>query len=126
MRCEVVAVGTGLPLGQIVDTNSSRLGEQPALAGIDSRFQTRIGDHHAHITARDAEAAAALLAGEEARLRSCLGDLVFATDGDTIRTSASPPRKARAPSRYASPGSACAREYAVISLLDLLRLGPGG
>ena len=35
MRCEVVAVGTELLLGQIVDTNSSWMGEQLALAGID-------------------------------------------------------------------------------------------
>ncbi len=33
MRCEVVAVGTELLLGQIVDTNSSWIGEQLALAG---------------------------------------------------------------------------------------------
>ena len=35
MRCEVVAVGTELLLGQIVDTNSSWIGEQLALIGID-------------------------------------------------------------------------------------------
>jgi nicotinamide-nucleotide amidase len=45
MRCEVVAVGTELLLGQIVDTNSSWIGEQLALAGIDSHFQTRVGDN---------------------------------------------------------------------------------
>ena len=32
MRCEVVAVGTGLLLGQGVDTSSPRLGEPRALA----------------------------------------------------------------------------------------------
>ena len=97
MRCEVVAVGTELLLGQIVDTNSSWLGEQLALAGIDSHFQARLGDHHARITARaaDAEAAAALLAGEEARLRSCPGDLVFATDGDTMESTVVAMRAAR-------------------------------
>ena len=36
MRCEIVAVGTELLLGQIVDTNSSWMGERLALAGIDS------------------------------------------------------------------------------------------
>ena len=35
MRVEVLAVGTELLLGQIVDTNSAWLGEQLALAGID-------------------------------------------------------------------------------------------
>ena len=45
MRCEVGAVGTELLLGQIVDTNSSWIGEQLALAGIDSHFQTKVGDN---------------------------------------------------------------------------------
>ena len=46
MRCEVIAVGTELLLGQIVDTNSAWMGEQLALAGIDSHFQTKVGDNH--------------------------------------------------------------------------------
>ena len=45
MRCEVVAVGTELLLGPIVDTNSSWIGEQLALAGIDSHFQVKVGDN---------------------------------------------------------------------------------
>ena len=45
MRCEVVAIGTELLLGQIVDTNSSWIGEQLALIGIDSHFQTKVGDN---------------------------------------------------------------------------------
>ena len=45
MRCEVVAVGTELLLGQIVDTNSSWMGERLALAGIDSHYQTKVGDN---------------------------------------------------------------------------------
>ncbi len=45
MNCEVVAVGTELLLGQIVDTNSSWIGEQLAMAGIDSFFQTKVGDN---------------------------------------------------------------------------------
>ena len=45
MRCEVVAVGTELLLGQITDTNSSWIGEQLAVAGIDSHFQTKVGDN---------------------------------------------------------------------------------
>ncbi len=44
MRCEIVAIGTELLLGQIVDTNSSWMGEQLALAGIDSLYQTKVGD----------------------------------------------------------------------------------
>ncbi|MCP3938971.1 MAG: CinA family nicotinamide mononucleotide deamidase-related protein [Actinomycetia bacterium] len=45
MKCEVVAVGTELLLGQIVDTNSSWIGEQLAAVGIDSHFQTKVGDN---------------------------------------------------------------------------------
>ncbi len=45
MRCEIVAIGTELLLGQIVDTNSSWMGEKLALAGIDSHFQTKVGDN---------------------------------------------------------------------------------
>jgi nicotinamide-nucleotide amidase len=49
MRCEVVAIGTELLLGQVVDTNSSWIGEQLALAGIDSHFQTKVGDNQARM-----------------------------------------------------------------------------
>jgi len=40
-----VAVGTELLLGQIVDTNSSWIGEQLALAGIDCHRHTAVGDN---------------------------------------------------------------------------------
>lgn len=49
IACEVVAVGTELLLGQIVDTNSSWIGEQLALSGIDCHFQTRVGDNAGRI-----------------------------------------------------------------------------
>jgi nicotinamide-nucleotide amidase len=45
MRTEIVAIGTELLLGQITDTNSSWMGEQLALSGIDSFFQTKVGDN---------------------------------------------------------------------------------
>lgn len=51
MRCEVVAVGTELLLGQIVDTNSSWIGERLAAHGIDSHFQTKVGDNLDRIVA---------------------------------------------------------------------------
>ncbi|MHB8671103.1 MAG: competence/damage-inducible protein A [Acidimicrobiales bacterium] len=56
MRCEVVAVGTELLLGQIVDTNSAWIGEALALSGIDCLFQVKVGDNQARIAAaiRDA------------------------------------------------------------------------
>lgn len=51
MNCEVVAVGSELLLGQIVDTNSAWIAERLALAGIDSHFHTKVGDNHARIVA---------------------------------------------------------------------------
>ena len=45
MKVEVVAIGTELLLGQIVDTNSSWIGEHLALAGLDSHYQTKVGDN---------------------------------------------------------------------------------
>jgi nicotinamide-nucleotide amidase len=45
MRCEVVAVGTELLLGQIVDTNSSWIGEQLAIIGVEHLRQTKVGDN---------------------------------------------------------------------------------
>ncbi len=51
MRCEVIAIGTELLLGQITDTNSAWIGEQLAAAGIDSHYQTKVGDNQARIVA---------------------------------------------------------------------------
>src|SRR6478735_9584291 len=45
LRCDVLAVGTELLLGQIVDTNSAYIGEQLALHGIDSLRQVKVGDN---------------------------------------------------------------------------------
>lgn len=49
MKVEVVAIGSELLLGQIVDTNSSWIGEQLALAGLDSHYQTKVGDNPARM-----------------------------------------------------------------------------
>lgn len=51
MRAEIVAVGTELLLGQIVDTNSTWISEQLAESGIDCQFQTRVGDNIDRIVA---------------------------------------------------------------------------
>jgi nicotinamide-nucleotide amidase len=51
MRCEVVAIGTELLLGILVDSNSAWIGEQLALAGIDSHFQVKVGDNLGRIEA---------------------------------------------------------------------------
>ena len=58
MRCEIVAVGTELLLGQIVDTNSSWMGEQLALYGIEHLRQTKVGDNHQRIVDALSEALA--------------------------------------------------------------------
>jgi nicotinamide-nucleotide amidase len=49
VRTEIVAVGTELLLGQIVDTNSTYIGEQLAASGLDCHFQTCVGDNLARI-----------------------------------------------------------------------------
>jgi nicotinamide-nucleotide amidase len=51
MRCEVLAIGTELLLGQIVDTNSAWIGEQLAASGIDSFEHRVIGDNQTRIVA---------------------------------------------------------------------------
>ncbi len=45
MRCDVLAVGTELLLGQLIDTNSAWIGEQLAAVGIDSHLHVVVGDN---------------------------------------------------------------------------------
>ncbi len=51
MRCDVLAVGTELLLGQIVDTNSAWIGDRLALHGVDSLLQIKVGDNVGRIEA---------------------------------------------------------------------------
>jgi nicotinamide-nucleotide amidase len=51
MRCDVVAVGTELLLGQIHDTNSAWIGERLAANGIASLLQVKVGDNVERIAA---------------------------------------------------------------------------
>lgn len=51
MQAEVVAVGTELLIGQIVDTNSAWIGDRLALSGIDCLQQTKVGDNVGRIAA---------------------------------------------------------------------------
>ena len=51
MRCDVVAVGTELLLGQIVDSNSAWIGDQLAANGIASLAQVKVGDNVGRIEA---------------------------------------------------------------------------
>jgi nicotinamide-nucleotide amidase len=45
VRCDVLAIGTELLLGQIVDTNSAWIGEQLALVGLDTMEHRKVGDN---------------------------------------------------------------------------------
>ena len=51
MRCEVVAIGTELLLGTVVDSNSSWIGGELAAAGIDCLRSVRVGDNHDRMVA---------------------------------------------------------------------------
>jgi nicotinamide-nucleotide amidase len=67
VRCDVVAVGTELLLGQINDTNSAWIGEQLAANGFASLQQVKVGDNVGRITAvlrqRLSEADAVIVTG---------------------------------------------------------------
>jgi nicotinamide-nucleotide amidase len=45
MKAEIVAVGTELLLGQIVDTNSAHIAQQLTTVGLDLHFKSTVGDN---------------------------------------------------------------------------------
>ena len=45
MKAEIIAVGTEILTGQIVNTNAQFLSEKLASLGIDVYFQTAVGDN---------------------------------------------------------------------------------
>jgi nicotinamide-nucleotide amidase len=49
MRVDVLAIGTELLLGQIVDTNSAWIGEQLAAVGLDTYDHRKVGDNQARM-----------------------------------------------------------------------------
>lgn len=51
MKAEIVAVGTELLLGQVVDTNSAEIAQGLAELGIDCYFQTHVGDNPLRLAA---------------------------------------------------------------------------
>lgn len=51
MKAEIIAVGTELLLGEILDTNSQFLSQQMTNLGIDLYYVSHIGDNHARLTA---------------------------------------------------------------------------
>lgn len=56
MNVEVIAIGTELLLGQIVNSNASRIGERLAEAGLDHYRQTVVGDNIDRMAAAIVEA----------------------------------------------------------------------
>lgn len=52
LRCDVLAVGTELLLGQIIDSNSAWIGGELAAHGIDSLVQVKVGDNVDRIVAQ--------------------------------------------------------------------------
>lgn len=69
MKAEIVAVGTELLLGQIVNTNARFLARQLAEIGVDSYFQTVVGDNLDRIVQ------ALTIASQRADLVICTGGL---------------------------------------------------
>ena len=45
MRAEIIAVGTEILLGDIIDTNSAYLSKELALLGIDVYYKSCVGDN---------------------------------------------------------------------------------
>jgi nicotinamide-nucleotide amidase len=68
MKAEIIAVGTELLLGQIVNTNAQFLSQQLAELGVNVYFQTVVGDNAARIE-------------EAVRLAASRSDLVICTGG---------------------------------------------
>ena len=50
MIVEVIAVGTELLLGQIVNSNASHIGSKLAESGFDAHHQVVVGDNHDRLT----------------------------------------------------------------------------
>jgi len=69
MKAEIIAVGTELLLGQIVNTNAQYLAEQCASMGIDVYFQTVVGDNLERIVS------SLRIASERADVVLCTGGL---------------------------------------------------
>ncbi len=58
MNVEIIAIGTELLLGQIVNSNAARIGERLAESGLDHYRQTVVGDNVDRMTAAILDAAA--------------------------------------------------------------------
>ena len=68
MRAETISVGTEILLGNIVNTNAAYLAGQYALLGIDSFYQTTVGDNSERLK-------------EAVKLAASRSDLIVLTGG---------------------------------------------
>lgn len=68
MRAEIIAIGTELLLGQIVNTNAQFLSEELAQLGVNVFFQTVVGDNESRLT-------------EALQIASSRADLILCTGG---------------------------------------------
>src|SRR4030042_373437 len=50
MKAEIIATGTEILLGEIVDTNTAFLASELALLGIDIHFTSSVGDNYDRLT----------------------------------------------------------------------------
>ena len=69
MKAEIIAIGTEILLGQIVNTNAQYMAEELADLGVDVYFQGVVGDNRARITE------ALQIASERSDLVVCCGGL---------------------------------------------------
>lgn len=69
MKAEIIAIGTELLLGQIVNTNAQYLSQECAALGIDVYYQTVVGDNEQRLKQ------ALSIAGDRADLIICTGGL---------------------------------------------------
>ena len=84
MQAEIIAVGSELLLGQIVDTNSAFIAREFAAAGLDLYYKITVVDIRIAAKGTDAADADRMIEPVEAEIRQRLGDIVFGVDDDTL------------------------------------------
>jgi len=84
MQAEIIAVGSELLLGQIVDTNLAFIAKEFAAAGLDLYYKIAVVDIRIAAKGTDAADADRMIEPVEAEIRQRLGDIVFGVDEDTL------------------------------------------
>ena len=72
MSVEVIAIGTELLLGQIVNSNAAHIGERLAEAGLDHYRQSVVGDNEERMAAASRVTALRAASTSLAELMKCL------------------------------------------------------